>query len=406
MTVPIEGFVHPDFKPVRRALKNMLKDTRGGAAVTVYHRGRCVADIWGGLKDEQGNPWEKDTASVSFSTTKGVSSTALHVLADRGLLRYDDPVCKHWPEFAQSGKEEITIRHVLCHQAGLYNIRELVDDAGRMLDWEHMTEKLAAAAPSKEARTRSAYHGLTYGWLVGEIVRRIAKKPFSEFIRDELAKPLGLDGLYIGAPPEALRQAARLVQMGDVLRKRSGRGGSPDKKKQMERRVSTVQGILRFFGVPLNARRTQAALAPRGISNFDFSSDEVLKASIPAANGLFTARSLARLYGMLAGKGELEGTRLVSEKTVWALNEIQTTDFDRVVPIPMHWRLGYHRAWTTRGSPRKAFGHYGFGGSGAWCDPERNLSCALVLNSGVGTPFGDIRTARIGGVALACANGR
>ena len=127
----LHGSVHPDFLPVARGLARQLRNGRGGAAVCVYHRGEKVVDIWGGIKDVTGAPWQADTMSVSFSTTKGVTATALHILADRGLLDYDDPVAKYWPEFGREGKEQITIRHLLCHQAGLYRIRDLIDDAAR-----------------------------------------------------------------------------------------------------------------------------------------------------------------------------------------------------------------------------------------------------------------------------------
>src|SRR3990172_7664099 len=122
----LEGYVHKHFRPVARALREMIAKEPGGAAAAVYHRGELVCDVWGGVRDNAGNPWEKDTASVSFSTTKGVTSTALHILAGRGLVDYEAPVCRYWPEFGANGKEDITVRHALCHQAGLYNIREMV----------------------------------------------------------------------------------------------------------------------------------------------------------------------------------------------------------------------------------------------------------------------------------------
>jgi CubicO group peptidase (beta-lactamase class C family) len=149
------------------------------------------------------------------------------------------------------------------------------------------------------------------------------------------------------------------------------------------------------------------ALAPRGISDFDFGSPDSLRVAIPAGNGLFTARSLAKLYAALANGGEWQGLRLISENTLEQATTLQKpTGRHSVIPFDMRWRLGYHAVATTRGFPRRAFGHFGFGGSGAWGDPERGLSVALIVNSGMGSPFGDVRTARIGGAALACANVR
>ncbi len=179
----IDGSTHPSYLPLAVALKKQLKRTSGGAAVCVYQQGRCVVDIWGGKKDRSGTPWDRDTMSVSFSTTKGVASTALHIVADRGLIDYDKPVATYWPEFAQAGKAHITVRQVLCHQSGLHDIRNIVDRADRLLDWDHMVEALAAAAPADQPKTGSAYHALTYGWLIGEMIKRVTGKSFPEFIR-------------------------------------------------------------------------------------------------------------------------------------------------------------------------------------------------------------------------------
>jgi len=392
----IDGTVEPRFWPVARALEKQLRSAPpgGGAAVCVYYRGQCVVDIHGGERDDRGSPWTAETMALSFSTTKGVVSTLLHILADRGLLDYDDPVTRFWPEFGAAGKQDIKIRHLLCHEAGLFDIRHLIDDAHRMLDWQHMTAALAGATPQHPAGAYNAYHGLTYGWLVGEVVQRVAGKPLAELLRSEIAAPLGLDGLYIGTPPEEVERVARLVLPADRLRRIQSMRGAI-------RQLQRVLGMLRF---PLHLGNMAAALAPHGIEELDWSAPEVLGACIPAANGVFTARSLARLYAVLAAGGELDGVRLLSPTAVARATAVQNRRIDRVVPFPMHWRLGYHRAGTTRGIPPRAFGHYGFGGSGAWAEPDRQLAVALVLNSGFGTPFGDIRTAQIGGAALYCTD--
>ena len=146
---------------------------------------------------------------------------------------------------------------------------------------------------------------------------------------------------------------------------------------------------------------------PRGISHFDFGAEETLSVAIPAANGLFTARSLAKMYAALAGGGAIDGVRLLSRETLARATEVQSPAPVRlVIPFDMRWRLGYHGVLTTRGVPRRAFGHFGFGGSGAWADPRRELAVALIVNSGLGTPFGDMRILRIGGAALGCADER
>jgi len=394
----LHGTFHPDFAPVARAVTRQLRRTPpgGGAAVCVYHRGEKVVDIWGGQRNDSGDAWREDTMSVSFSTTKGVTSTALHLLVDRGLLDYDDTIAKLWPEFAQAGKGDITVRQLLCHQAGLYDIRHLIDGAARMLDWEYMTTALAAATPAIAPGSASAYHGITYGWLVGELVQRATGERFAAFVQREIAQPLGLDGLYIGAPVEQLGRAATLSMPASGRQRMADMGG----------RLERVQRVLGWVRVRYDLRRIADALLAPGVTDFAWDGAETLQASIPAANGLFTARSLAKLYAALADGGAFNGTRLLSEATLARATEVQTRRVDLVVPFPMHWRLGYHRAATTAGTPPRAFGHYGFGGSGAWCDPDQQLAVAMVLNSGIGTPFGDLRTFRISGRVLRCARRR
>jgi CubicO group peptidase (beta-lactamase class C family) len=385
----IEGQVHPDFWLVARALETQLRQTEGGAAVCVYHRGEPVVDLWSGTRDPQGRPWEADTMAMSFSTTKGVAATVLHVLVDRGLLDYDDPVAKHWPEFAQGGKERITVRQVLCHQAALHHIRKLIDDGEQMLDWEHMVGVLERATPAFEPGTASAYHALTFGWLVGELVQRVTSLRLPEVVEAELAKPLGLDGLYIGAPDEARKRAA-------VLSLPRSRGPSPERYRLVARVVQTVNRTLR---IPIDPSVIADGLfVPGGLEIYFH--PRVLEVPMPAVNGLFTARSLARLYATLAGGGQLDGVRLLSEKTLARATQVQDRRLDRVVPVRMHWRLGYHRVFTTRGSVPSGFGHFGYGGSGAWADPRRDLAVAMVNNRVSGGPFGDIRMARIGAAAV------
>jgi CubicO group peptidase (beta-lactamase class C family) len=409
--VNLDGSVHPDFIPVADALRHQLSGQRGGAAVCVYHRGEVVVDLWGGSRDSIGSPWRRDTMSPSFSTTKGVASTVVHILADRRVIDYDARVADYWPEFAQAGKGEITVRHVLAHQSGLYHIRQMIDRASRMLDWEYMVRAIEQATPVHEPGQRTGYHGLTYGYLVGELVRRVTGRPFSQVVREEIAEPLELDGMYIGAPEDQLHRAAKLLwsTRGPGLPSQLGwlQGYAREVGEVTEWSAGFVQRVLDLFGVGFDLPSILDALAPRGIADFDFGADETLRAAIPAANGLFTARSLARMYACLAGGGAIDGVRLLSPEALARATELQLPVARRVViPFDMRWRLGYHGVFTTRGVPRHAFGHFGFGGSGAWADPSRDLAVALIVNSGLGTPFGDFRTARISGVALACARER
>ena len=396
----IEGRFHQDFWPVARAFRNVLPRAgagrRGARRVPPRREGR--RRLGGNTRDEAGNLWEPDTLSISYSTTKGIASTLMHILVDRGLADYDDPVSKYWPEFAQAGKESITIRQVMCHEAGLYDIRSMIDHARRMLDWEHMTGALAAATPCHVPGEAHGYHGFTYGWLVGELIQRLTGKSFRQVLKDELADPLELDGLYVGLPPEARGRRAQLFMAGMQRSKE----GTDRFRSYLERTGALLSGLR----IPFDPNQVVAALVPEGIEEVDFNSEEFQSATIPAANGMFSARSLARVYSVLAAGGELDGVRLLSRRTLETATRRQNKGMGRVIPFPMHWRLGFHRPFTLAGGIASGFGHFGFGGSGAWADCRRNLAMALVLNSGVGTPFGDTRIVRVSTAALRCAERR
>ena len=382
----ISGFVHPDFGGVTQALRKVATHKRGGgAAVAVYHRGELVVDAWTGTRDAAGAPWQSDTMAMSFSTTKGVIATAVHRLVDRGLIDYDEPVATYWPEFAAAGKERVTVRQLLDHSAGLHQLRGVIDDAYEMLDWDLVCARLAARAPSYPPGTRHGYHGITFGFLVGEVIRRVTGMSVHDAVEAEIVKPLDLDGMSIGAALDQRgRVAELLLSFGDV-----------DRIEQFAVRGSRVPWLrpaIDTFIVPG---------ADRLFGSFD-----VLDSPIPALNGVFTARSLARMYAALAGGGVLDGERFLSTDTLRRATEIQTTGPDIVVGFPMRWRLGYHLAATARGIIPNGFGHFGFGGSGAWADPDNDLSIGFTCNRVAGTPFGDMRFLRIGAQARAAAMAR
>jgi CubicO group peptidase (beta-lactamase class C family) len=286
----------------------------------------------------------------------------------------------------------------MAHQSGLYHLRQMLDHAEQMLDWEYVTDAIARAEPVHPPGERSGYHGLSYGFIVGEIIQRVTGQPFSRMVQEQVAEPLGLDGLYIGAPEEALPRAARLII--------PERGFLLEGPVVVERAASALQWVLARFGVDTHVGGL-LELSPRGLSSLDFSASETLRAAMPSHNGLFTARALAKMYAALAGGGEVEGVRLLSEETVRRLSETQSRPRHAFPwPVDMAWCLGYHRPFTTRGGPEGAFGHYGFGGSGAFAFPRHDLAVGMIVNSGSGTPFADLRMARIATAAIRCATDR
>jgi len=263
------------------------------------------------------------------------------------------------------------------------------------------------AEPVHPPGERTGYHGLTYGYLVGELLRRVTGRSFPELVHDEIAKPLALDGCFVGAPQGELHRAAELIRS-----QRSGWSpervlGRPGVRRALLRAAPWIMRAALAGGLQVDLESLLDALAPRGIDRFEFDAEETLRASIPAANGLFTARSLARMYAALAGGGELEGIRLLSNKTLERAIRVQTPPRGRaVIPIDMRWRLGYHAVFTSRGIPPAAFGHFGVGGSGGWADPSRELAVGLIVNCGIGAAFGHVGIARIGAAAIAASDAR
>jgi CubicO group peptidase (beta-lactamase class C family) len=399
--VVANGEVAPGFEAVADALDEQLPTLGGGAAVCVYHHGRPVVDIWDGVRDRDSSPWRRDDMAMSFSTTKGVVATALHTCVDRGLLDYDDPVSTHWPEFAQNGKEQITVRHVLCHESGLHDVVSLLDTPQQLLDWDAMVDALARARPAFEPGTVNAYHALTFGYLVGEIVRRTAGVTIGEVVQRDIASPLGLDGCYIGVPAD---EFARVVPVfaadssSDDGDNRTEDGGGTSA------RLEALVGVAAEAGIDLRPDVIEQALGSTAVAAVT-NTPELLAGSVPAINGCFTARSLARMYAALAAGGTLDGVQVLSPETLTQATETQSDRRDLVIVMRQFWRLGYHRVYTASGSIRTGFGHNGYGGSGAWADPSRDLSCAMTLSALSGALVNDARFATVGGAAVQSADG-
>lgn len=380
-----------------------LQDARtgqGGAALAVYFRGQKVVDIYTGLKS-QTEAWQPDTLAVCYSTGKGILATLAHILVSEGFLEYDKPISTYWPEFAQNGKEQMTLRHVLSHQSGMFDIRNTIESAREMLDWSHMLDVVAAVKPRFVAGEGNAYQALTFGWLVGGVLEKATGQSLDQLMQKYLVEPLQLDGAYFGAPASELDRVARLIiQPKPETKPVSAQTEKP--KKPQPRKSSLSEKMITWTGQ--DPQDFQDAMIPKGMKHFSFFSDEGLQAVIPAANGTFTASSLAKIYAMLANHGEWDGQQLIRPEVFKELSTIQSYARDRVMPIPMNWRLGYHRIITMGKRAKNGFGHIGYNGSGAWCDPERDLSFAYTHNFQIGSITGDYRLWGLTQEALRCTD--
>ncbi|AWE48767.1 serine hydrolase domain-containing protein [Streptomyces nigra] len=358
----VHGHCDPRFAAVRTAFEANFRE-RGelGAAVAVTVGGETVVDLWGGWADEaRSRPWERDTLVNVWSTTKGPTALCAHILADRGLLDLDAPVADHWPEFAAAGKEGVLVRHLLAHRAGLPGLRE-PHSLEQLYDWEATTGRLAATEPWWTPGTASGYHALTYGFLVGEVVRRVSGLLPGAFLEREVTGPLGVD-FTIGLPEKESGRAAELVQ--------------PPAGPEGE-------GPAAPAALPPVAL---AALANPAVGAEQAGTAAWRAAEIPAANGHGTARAVAALYGILAGGGSYGGLRFLSPEAAERVREGQGSCRDLVLGAGLGhdteiglglWLSGADGSY---GPNPRAFGHDGFGGSCGLADPEAGVSMGYVMN--------------------------
>jgi CubicO group peptidase (beta-lactamase class C family) len=354
----VHGAADPNFSCAVRSFAGMFPGRRfGGGALAVYLDGEPVVDVWTGWSDRSGRvPWNSDTGAMVFSATKGMASTVIHRLVDRGLIDYEAPVAEYWRAFGANGKSNITVRQLMRHQAGLSSLHGASKED--LLNHELMEERLAAA-PSGYSFGRSAYHALTYGWLVSGLARAVTGMGMRELFRRELAEPLGTDGLHLGRPP----------------------ADSPTRASQIIMPQSPFQNPVfnavapRIAALPLSAGF--GSMYFPGVKAAVQGDVPLLDAEIPAANGVATARGLARMYGAIANGGRIDGTRFLSREVAAGLSGRRSLRPDGNLVIPLAFHLGYHRL------PFDAipgFGHVGLGGSLGWADPNSGLSFGFVHN--------------------------
>jgi CubicO group peptidase (beta-lactamase class C family) len=365
MTTAIEvhGACDERFRTVERAFAdNFSTFGEVGAALAVMVDGEMVVDIWAGHADAaRTRAWQRDTIVNVYSTTKGMAAICAHRLVDQGLLDLDAPVARYWAEFAQAGKEQLPVRYLLSHRAGLPAVREFLPP-GSLYDWDTMTAALARQEPWWEPGTQHGYHALTYGWLVGEVVRRITGKSLGAYFREEVAEPLGLD-FHIGLAAE---HDARTAAMIPAPIPKPGEGNPIAE-------VLSKPGSMQF-----KAFLMSADLMNPGHAN----TREWRAAEIPSANGHSTARALARVYGALARGGELDGVRVLSQPAIDRAIVEQSYGPDAILLMPTRIGLGFMLTMPEMqlGPNERVFGHPGMGGSLGFADPDAKVGFGYVMN--------------------------
>lgn len=342
---------------VQRVLDAAVADgSESAVQVAAYLRGEMLVDAWAGPA-----AWRVDghTLFPFFSTGKGIAATAVHRLVERGVLSWDDPIARHWPEFAAAGKGGITLRHALNHTAGLPMMPE-TPSAASVTDWDAMCAFLAASAPLHAPGAHRHYHAITYSWLLGETARRADGRDFGRIIAEEVCRPLGIDTLFFGLPASA---RARCVDAEQVLPPAVAVSPPPPPDPVAQRAIPPWVWPLEDW----------------------INRDDIRQACIPASNGMGNARALARHYASLVGKG-VAGVRLLGDATIAAATRWDPL-VDGAVPGAGRWGLGYGLQGPDE-APGAVFGHGGYGGSTGFVDVRNGLAVGIVKSRMGGTLTG------------------
>lgn len=379
--VRIHGETAPRFERVREAFAANFEreeDRREvGASLSVYHRGERVVDLWGGWRDAAHmQPWTSDTLVNVYSTTKGVVAVAFAMAYDRGLIDYNAPISRYWPEFAANGKARATVSHVLSHQAGLPGFAAPTGSED-IYDWEACCTKLAAQAPAFPVGENTCYHAGTFGFLAGEIFRRATGETLGAFIAKEIARPLAAE-IHLG---NAAKYESRIAPM----------------------IAPSIEVDLAALGL--------SEIAMMAMTNPDLDPEQAntsawRDAELPAMNLHATADGVARVFAALANNGALHGVRLVSPQAIAAMTEVQSARTDLLLGFAIPWaRAVALNATGVFGANPNAFGHTGWGGSFGYADLEAGIGAAYVMNKMGPELVGDSRAVAIANAISTCANG-
>jgi CubicO group peptidase (beta-lactamase class C family) len=364
----VRGFCDARFALVREEFeRNFAERGEVGGALAIHIDGVPLVDLWGGIANTAtGEPWNRDTMVVVFSCTKGMAAVCMHVLIDRGLVEADAPVCRYWPEFAANGKDSLTVAMVMAHQAGLPFWQTSIPPDG-LLDWSLATNALAQEPPIWEPGTCHGYHGMTLGYLEGEIVRRVTGKSIGAFLREEIAVPLSAD-VWIGLP------AAEEARMAQVYLKAS------DSRSPMFRKMTEDA---HWIGWQL-VNNTGDYITAQNIN-----SRRCHEAEAPAVGGIASARGLARLYAPLARDGSVDSVRVVRDQALPSMRTVRSASAcDLLLRVPTTFTLGFSKSWGARSlgpgqhviMGEHAFGTPGMGGSIGFADGEARMSFGYIMN--------------------------
>jgi CubicO group peptidase (beta-lactamase class C family) len=354
--IAIHGFVAPGFEPARDAFAANFERAEPlreiGASLSVYRRGARVVDLWGGWRDAaRTQPWTRDTLANVYSTTKGVVAAAFAMAVERGLIDYEAPVARYWPEFAAAGKHTATVAHALSHQIGLPGFAAPTT-AEDIYDWQKTCAKLAAQAPSWPPGENTCYHAGTFGFLAGEIFRRAVGETVGAFIAREFQAKLGAD-MFLGLPASEDARTAPLI----------GPAVEPD---------LDALGLSDFAMMAMR----NPAVRPEQANTRAWRAAE-----LPAMNLHATADGVARVFAALANGGELDGVRLLSPAAIARMTQVRSRRQDMLLGFNVHWAHGVALNTTGVFGPNAAaFGHTGWGGSFGYADPVTGVGAAYVMN--------------------------
>lgn len=343
--------------------RQVAEGTQIGVQVCAYRNGEPFVDVVAGTRGPgDARPVEPDSLFLSFSATKGVTALAVHQLADRGLLDYDAPVAQYWPAFGAHGKDRLTVAQAMSHQAGLHALPKPLRPE-HLTDWDAALRRMEEGVPAWEPGTGTGYHAVSYGWIAGGIVAGVTGRHIQDVIRTEIAEPLGVGReLLVGIPEDP----------------------------EVEARLTTLEIVPAGTGLPIPDEAPFYEAMPKPMWPH-FNELPFRRAVMPGANGHFSARALAKMYGALANGGEIDGVRLVSPERIAAMQQLRTDEVDKVLMVSIRKNCGFflgglgpdlegNLVHGPMGPHESAFGHPGAGGSVGFADPELGLGVAVIIN--------------------------